>query len=379
MHTFRFVRLALSAAILVGTAIACGGGDPTYVPTPNPDVYRGTQAPGDVWSYTLGTTTFTATNETLGHDYGGTIAELDNGYLKLNVTSSDNPDLIGKLPVPCHALEVPGVALILKPAEQDGNVVVCVAVDEKPTEDTTYNYVKFPDPDWDDGLGGIDDEEVWGRATSSMSGPSETQFDFWIEYWTMGNTTGTPSQTEWADQTFTATGGWLVPDVGDQRVGITPPGLFVQDSGPLSGGAMGVAAPSAPMGLDALFAADRDFLGFVFEYAPAGENTEPVWATVSQGDDYVAVGPFTTPPGGFDDAVRANEQGRITLASELTRGVFRGALTQPGPDDIWGTADDESVDLVLMCGDVANRYFVFGLIEPNDAGHNTMNILLIEQ
>ena len=379
MHPTRLmVGLVLALGLAAGS-VSCGGSDGGDPPLIQLTAYRGTQAPGDVWTYALGTTSFSATNETLGYDYAGTLGNLDNGYLRLTVTTSNDPDLAGQLPTAAYAVEVPGVALVVKPADPDGNVIVCVAVGQTPTTATTYNYVKFPDPDWGSGAGAIDDEEVWGRATSTISGAGGTTFDFWIEYWTMANTTATPSKEEQAGETFTATGGWLVPDAGDQRIGITPPGLLVQDSGPQSGGAMGVAAPGSALGLDALFTANREFLGFLFEYDTMDENTEAIWASVDQGGDSISAGGFVTGTGDFDDAVPAAEQVRAELVSEMTNGVYRGILREKGPDDQFDTADDVERAMVLLARVVANRYFLFGLVEPGDGGSLTSNVLLIEQ
>lgn len=377
--TATILQFACCVALLLGGG-ACGGGggdDGGPVVWPPIDEYRGSQAPGDVWTYVLAPTAFTAENLTLGYSYAGGVTTLSNGYLRLTVTSSDDPDLTGKLPVDAYAVEVPGVALIVKPADDDGNVTVCVAVDDTPTAATTYNYVKFPDSDWGTGSGALDDQESWGRATSTISGGG-TQFGFLIEYWTMANLTTTPSRTEVAKDTFTADGGWLVPDTGDQRVGITPEGLIVQDYGPDSGGAMGLEAPDAPLGLDALFDADRDFLGFVFEYDTTGDNTVAIWASSTDGVDHLSAGEMVTTTGDFADAVPSAEQVRLTVASELTEGVYRGTLIEPGPDDAFGTGDDGTRPLVLLAGEVAGTLFLFGLIEPDDSGAVTTNFLLVQ-
>ena len=72
MHLSRTLLLILGLCALA----ACGGGSSTPADPPGPTtyVYKGTQSPGDVWTYTIVGSTFTARNETLGHDYRGDVS-----------------------------------------------------------------------------------------------------------------------------------------------------------------------------------------------------------------------------------------------------------------------------------------------------------------
>ena len=83
--TIKPIRLfTVSFAVLLAFAIgACE--DDSSSDTSNS--YTATQSPGDVWSWTLTSSTFTATNDTTGFTYSGGKETLANLFLKLTVNS----------------------------------------------------------------------------------------------------------------------------------------------------------------------------------------------------------------------------------------------------------------------------------------------------
>lgn len=378
MHAARALLPLLCVLLLA----ACGGGSDTPADEPTPPTfwtYKGTQSPGDVWTYTLGGGTFTARNETLAFDYAGTTTDLANGFLRLTVTTTTDPS-VTPLPATAYAIEFPGIALLVLPADPDPQVIVCAAIGATPTVESTYNYVKLPDPAWGTGAGGIDTEEAWGVGDSHISGASGEIFDFYSDRWDMGNLTSTPTESGWSPETYTATDGWLVPDVGDQRIAVTPSGVFVQDGGPSSGGSYGVEAPASNLGTGALFVEDHDFLGFVFHYDDPDDDTQPVWAEVTAGDAWITGGTFVSGTGSFDDAVPDAGDTRLVLTTEVRPGVFRGEQYEPGTDGVLGTADDEFAGrFVMLMKEVAGRVFLFGIMDPAPGETKPINFIVLEQ
>src|SRR5579862_1076431 len=112
------MRKLVAITSLLMVLWGCGGsGVGGGSASPSLRSYVGTQGPGDVWSWQLTGTTFTATNQTQGFHYTGTEATLPTGFLKLTVGTTDDPNVtVGQS---AYALELPGTALVMKPAGAD--------------------------------------------------------------------------------------------------------------------------------------------------------------------------------------------------------------------------------------------------------------------
>ncbi len=102
--------------------------------------YTGT---GSQWDWTLDIAgTFTATETTLPMTINGTYTRLASGFIKMTVVSSTgtNAPVAGNL---AYGLEVPGVALLVKPvSSSESEVITMVAKGKCPTADFSANWIK---------------------------------------------------------------------------------------------------------------------------------------------------------------------------------------------------------------------------------------------
>lgn len=103
------VRWYIPVVVLLGLTIAmfhgCGGssgssgGSTTPNSTSSSVSYFGTQSPGDTWSWNItrdanGSGTFSATNNSTGKSYNGSVVTLSNRYLKLTITSTTDSNVV---------------------------------------------------------------------------------------------------------------------------------------------------------------------------------------------------------------------------------------------------------------------------------------------
>jgi hypothetical protein len=150
----------LVIALIVGLVSGCSTdenvAEPTKKPFINPavaKVYKGTQSPGDVWEWTL--------DKEQGHmiatwDYGtfddtsddiaieGTFETLPSGFLKVTITKAEpaNDEIPTDGTAWFYALEIPGMAMIIKPEGSiKGDVIAMVPQGECASVPGTYNYI----------------------------------------------------------------------------------------------------------------------------------------------------------------------------------------------------------------------------------------------
>jgi hypothetical protein len=149
----------LFCALAVGFLMTnCSSNEEDAQPKPfvNPDVaevYLGTQSPGDVWAWSL--------DKEQGHmiatwDYGtfddpsddieiqGTFETLPSGFLKVTITNStpENEEIKTDGSAWFYALEIPGMAMIVKPEGSiKGDVIALVPQGDCAAIPGTYNYI----------------------------------------------------------------------------------------------------------------------------------------------------------------------------------------------------------------------------------------------
>lgn len=245
------VKRLLTLMLFVPFFMACKKNSST-APAGSPvRVYRGTQAPGDVWNWTLNDTayTFTAvwdhgtTDPSDDITLGGTYTVLSTGYLKVVVTSSNPSD--PQIPVDgsafFYALEVPGVSLFLKPEGSilGDNIISSVYHGTVTSYAGTYNWVHAALP---------------AAADALTSGG----------YGTLTLTQATPGNLNVTGHTYSLD--YLTTGVGTVNQDMTPSTATVDASGSLvlSAGGVGQATASGSLMIDygsgngGVFAAKQD-------------------------------------------------------------------------------------------------------------------------
>jgi hypothetical protein len=117
------------------------------------EVYKGTQSPGDVWSWSLDKEqdhmiaswdygTFDDTSDDLAIE--GTLEELPSGFLKVTITkvTPASADILTDGSAWFYALEIPGMAMIVKPEGSiKGDLIAMIPEGDCAAIPGTYNYV----------------------------------------------------------------------------------------------------------------------------------------------------------------------------------------------------------------------------------------------
>ena len=216
--------------------------------------YLGTQAPGDVWSWQLTDTTFTATNETLGKHYSGDKTNLSTGFMKLTVTSSDDSGVTAGQAG--YALELPGTALLIKPIGDDTKPpIVASSLGTNPAgPQVKFNFVAVGKQGYD-----VTNDHAYGQVTFDVVG---THYDGPVVQWNIAGT-ALPGDTAH----FIGDHG-LMTDLngpgGTTATGaMTPSGVCAIDYGPNAGGVIGVKQPAA--NIDLVDLASRHFKGYLID------------------------------------------------------------------------------------------------------------------
>ncbi|GMR18657.1 MAG: hypothetical protein BMS9Abin33_1089 [Gammaproteobacteria bacterium] len=360
-HTIRSVSLILTVLAAL-TLAACGNnGDSSGNDNSNPARnYMGTQAPGDVWSWTIttgsgGTGTFSASNDTLGYTYSGDVETLANGFLKLTITATTEPGLIP--PAVAYALEFPDTALVIKPAGTTGNAIVAAALGPCPTASASYNWVDLLDFTWTTA------DQAYGVSATTVTGSS---FDFSdTNYYLNGTVSGIDAVTG-----FTCSGGRLTHPTDPTVIVVTPSGVFIGDSGPGAGGFVGMQAPASLIDLSDVARVGREYRGFDFTDAntdPTRDDTTPIWgrSNGSGGSVDLIGGEWSDFEGNIEDP---GTPGNIVFGTQASPGIVNATLT-----DGAGTTD-----MVLMINRINGKYFIYGA-QVNTSTLNGSNFLAIEQ
>ncbi len=349
-HTTRSVSLILTVLATL-TLAACGGGNNNSNSDRN---YVGTQNPGDVWSWTIttgsgGTGTFSASNDTLGNTYSGSLVTLANGFLKLTVTTTTGP---GPAFTPLYALEFPGTALVIKPAGT-GNTIVAAALGACPTASATYNWVDLLDYLWNPVT-----DQAYGISAATVTG---SNFDFsHVKYYLNGTVSTIATVTG-----FTCSGGRLTHPIDPVVIVATPSGAFIGDGGARAGSFVGMQAPASNIILSDVVLAGREYRGVDFEdNSSVGDDTRPIWARPNSSGGLTG-GEWIDFEANIEDTLQA---GTITFGAQPSPGVVNATIT-----DGAGTAN-----MVLMINKINGKYFIYGA-QTNTASGQGENFLAIEQ
>ncbi len=340
MNSFRSVRLGLGLIGLVLVTLGCGGSAGSSVA--RSINYRGTQAPGDVWSYTIGAETFTATNSTLSHDYAGSVSSLPSGFKKLTMATTNDPDVhAGDV---AYSVEIPDTALLVKPV--NGAAIVACGLGDQPTGSSLqYNWVSVPEENWT-----ASDSSAYGMVSFTSTGTTFTgEVTAYLTDGTVKNH---------FEDSFTYSGGNLTqPESPDLNGAITPSGTFMLDFGPQHGGGIGVKRPSAP--LDPNDISNRTFIGISVNR----HNSNCVQA-VGDGHGTFAANDFTDVEMG---ALSSDPEHScsVTLGTQIAPGLFRATLT----------AGTDSFAMIVTANKASGKWILYAFGTDDGA----YNVMLVER
>lgn len=349
MKNFRIALTGFAALAVAATMIqGCGG---AIAAANASNAYLGTQSPGDVWSYSFDGATFTASNDTLSHNYAGTVEDLPSGFKKLTVTSSNDGNVV--LGSAGYALDLPGVALLVKPAGDRNTVkpIIATSIGSDPANNTlNVNWITVPHAGWD-----CTTEEAFGTAVFTKG------TDHWsgdITHFLLDGSAGSAN----GHGSFTCTDGHLVLDGGTAQGALTPAGMAFIDNGPGLGGLVGVPVPAQDVNWADF--ATHEFRGLMMQSG----KTECVWIQ-PKGDGDLRGGGYQNDAGIESNTTNQDPQSGVTLhfLGQPSHGILR----------IDVTSHDGTDQVVMIVSKVNGKYVGFALGgNPTDGA---FNVLLIQK
>lgn len=338
--------LAAAAAFV---AAGCGGGSVTTTVQNLTRSYEGTQAPGDVWTWTLSNGTFTASDVTKNYTYSGTESLLPDGFLELTMQATTDPNVtVGEI---AYAIELPNTALILQMAGSNTQPPIAAgALGSNPPGPTiTYNYVKVPAPNWTNAqpAAGYVTFAVTGNSYSGMTNPYSI----------------TGSSLAGQTLTLTCTGGQLSGSGSSGQVyngAVAPSGVLALDAGPNKGGLIGVQQPATAVSTSAL--GSMTFHGFLVE---AGK-TEAVQATPNGDGTLTGQGYSNVQTGTFE----GGESGvTASFGSQLVPGLVQMNIQTSG-----------GAETILCCVNVVGgKTMILGFGAGSGSGNPPYNVMMIQE
>ncbi len=266
--------------------------------------------------------------------------------MKLEVAATTDPGVsVGQS---AYAVEMPGTALIIKPAGQDTRPpIVAASLGTNPAgPQVSFNYVDVAKSGW------AMSDEAYGHVTFDVNGNS---YGGTADRFEIDNTPMSQGFTG-----FTSVDGHMTANVGGVIVNgvMTPSGVCVMDYGPGMGGFIGVKQPSAPTNLVTL--GTKSFRGFLINQG----KTQCV--TVTPNGDGTLHGTGYQNPSGVE-----------TGTSDGGAGVTITFLSQPNPGQItMSIGTSGGAETLVACVSVVNgktMLFAFGA-----GGGEPYNVLLVE-
>lgn len=347
--------LVLATSFIAGCKLWNSSSSSSAAATPTSYSYLGTQSPGDVWTWTLGSTTFSAKNVTKSYTYSGTKSTLTSGFFKLVVTATTDPGVT--VPATAYAVEFPNTALLVQPAGTAPRVVVAASAGACPTAADTYNWVTMPRVGWNQAS-----DEAYGTAASSIASGT---FTFNIQ----PNLLNTTAMTPYSQSGWTCSNGSFTNSGSTFAFGITPSGIFVGDEGAGAGGMIGVNAPTTNVNLADVMS--KTYRGFQFstDTTSVANVTEPIGGEPATGANAGKMLGFSY---GGDGNVETNTRcttcdGIIDLTTQASPGLVTGTITSGG-----GTRN-----ATFVISQVGGKYVMFGVTVTGSGA--PYNFLVIEQ
>jgi hypothetical protein len=303
----------------------------------------GTQSPGDVWTWTIGESTFSASNETSGYWYSGTYTTLSSGFLKLVYTSSNDPGCPTDGTGIAYAMEVPNTALLVKPGTY-AKVVLCAAKATTAPSAGYYNWVIVPWTSWTTAL------PAYGTVEVTKSN----------DLYTFYNRTYDLNQNFVSYEVYTGFSfgnGKLTKAGNNLQVFMTPSGMYAGDQGTGVGGFFG--AQKQVVSLSDV--ANKEYRGVLFKYytstgtgetQPIGATPHPTVSGAIKGFDYSDIEQNTINPASI---------ATLEFGSQNASGIVSGTLKEPN-----GTNNT----FHMVISQINNKYVVLGISTSNNLPYN---------
>lgn len=352
-----------TAALLIG----CGGNNASTgggAVESASRAYVATQQPGDIWSWTLSATSFSGTNETLGHTYSGDVQVLPSGFSSLTITSS-NDDAVAA-GSKAYAVEIPGTCILVRPAGGDGVMpIIGTGLGSNPTADTmSMNWITIPKAGFQ-----VANDDAFGIADFTKSGGG---YHLDIHYGRLSYESGdlqvgigaTLTDTNGRFLVTNDDGSEITDDGRDVVFGLQASGVFMADMGPNAGGLIGMLAPTDPLHWSEV--ASKEFIGMLVK----SSRSQLVHCTPAGGDVLDGVGLFT------DEEISSGETGdptrgvTISLGAEISNGLYTVNLKSKEP----GAPDEK---MFMIAGKVDGKIVMFAFGGTDRDG--TYNVLLVEK
>lgn len=345
----------LAGILLTILAIGCGGNN-VVSGTRGVEDYVGTQQPGDVWAWSIGASTFTASNETLSHNYAGVVEPLPSGFTKLTITSTNDSGVT--VGTQAYSIEIPGTCLLVKPAGSEFvSPIIATGLGSNPTAQTlAMNWITIPSADFD-----AQNSDAFGTANFTKT---QAGYDAAIEFGKLDYSEGPLSQGSGA--TLLYQNGRYIIEGEDVVFGLQQSGVFMADFGPNLGGIIGMQAPTRSIPWSEI--AGKIFLGMMAESgrtqlitANPGTAPDTLQADGLVTDTEISTGINT---GSGDGGVI------LELLNTVSNGLYAVNLNYGGN----GSTNEK---MFFVAGEVEGKLVLFGF--AGNAITGTYNVLLVEK
>jgi len=345
----------LAGIMLTVLAIGCGGNN-AISGTRGVEDYVGTQQPGDVWAWSIGASTFTASNETLSHTYAGDVMNLPSGFTKLTISSTN--DSAVSVGTQAYSIEIPGTCLLVKPAGSEFvSPIIATGLGSNPTAQTlAMNWITIPSADFD-----VQNSDAFGTANFTKT---QAGYDAAIDFGKLDYSEGPLDQGSGA--TLVHQDGRYIIEGDDIVFGLQQSGVFMADFGPNLGGIIGMQAPTRSIPWPEI--AGKTFIGMMAESGRTQLITvKPgIAPDTLQGDGLVTDTEISTGinTGSGDGGVT------LELLSTVSNGLFAVNLN-------YGENGNNNERMFFVAGEVEGKIVLFGF--AGNAQNGTYNVLLVEK
>lgn len=305
----------------------------------NPDVaevYKGTQSPGDVWTWSL--------DKEQGHmmaswDYGtfddssddieieGTFETLPSGFLKVTITKAtpESDEIKTDGSAWFYALEIPGMAMIIKPEGSiKGDIIAMIPQGDCAEIPGTYNYIisapgerSTYDPITDEAFGYL---EVTGNGTGfDLSG-----YKFSLDCVNGGNCSDTGPINGIPSAACVGGGEVVITESGSTvaQGQFTNAGAMMMDFGYGNGGVFALKASENATKASFL---NNTYTGIAYMPKNNEDKTVPVRLSFIENDlgNMIGTGfPFTD----IENNLVDNEEGAVVLVEDVINGRVIGSM-----------------------------------------------------
>lgn len=298
--------------------------------------YRGTQSPGDVWTWQL--------DKEQGHmtaswDYGtfddtsddisieGTFVTLPSGYLKVTITAAEPAS--AEIPTDgsawFYALEVPDMAMVIKPEGSiKGDIIAMVAEGDCNAVEGTYNYIITAPGNGKDFDPVV--QEAFGYAELTDTGDS---YEISAYKWSLDCISGPCSDTgevNGVPLAICTEGGALEISDGGSTVAqgqFTQAGAMMMDFGYGNGGFFALKASELAQ-KEAM--ANNTYIGLAYLPENNDEKTVPVQLDFSLDSDLDRVVGYGRPFTDIENNILDDQEGAGLIVENVVNGRAYGSM-----------------------------------------------------